>query len=330
MTKVSIQTPPERTDFVELRDFWQVADGLHFHAAYTFDHLVPLFPGEGPNYCPDGNRSGSQLDGWLLLGALAASTERLNVGTLVTDATLRPPAVLAKMAVSLDHITGGRAVLGVGAGWHATEHRMFGIPFPTASERVARLAETLEIAIALMQTEGPVTYAGSMFRLDEAYFEPKPIRGTIPIMVGGASRRVKALAAQYANVINTFASAREWPTLNDELDGLLAAHRRHPTELVRSAYVFADISGVPAREERLLSRVSERAGISVSEASTRVVTARPDQARTVLAGLFGAGVDEVVLGLSPPYNPEALERFATEVLPSADHRPVTTHAAKEL
>jgi alkanesulfonate monooxygenase SsuD/methylene tetrahydromethanopterin reductase-like flavin-dependent oxidoreductase (luciferase family) len=317
MRRVSVQTPPERTDFRELKDFWQAADALGFYAAYTFDHLVPLFPGEGPGYCPPGERYGGQLDGWLVVSALAAVTRRIVVGTLVSDATLREPAVFAKMAVSLDHVSGGRAVLGLGAGWHEDEHRMFGVGFPKPAERIQRLAETLEISRLLMSSPAPVSYRGELHSLDNAYFEPKPVQATVPIMVGGASRKVKRLAAEHADILNTFAPADAWPGLNAELDSLLAENGRAAGDLRRSAYVFADLSGVAEREERLVRTVAERSGISLEQAQARVVGADPTQALRVLTRLFDSGVDEVVLGLSAPFDSTALERFATEVLPIA-------------
>jgi alkanesulfonate monooxygenase SsuD/methylene tetrahydromethanopterin reductase-like flavin-dependent oxidoreductase (luciferase family) len=321
MRRVSIQTPPERTDFAALKDFWQAADGLGFHSAYTFDHLVPLFPGEGPGFSPVGERSGGQLDGWMAASALAAVTQRLLIGTLVSDATLREPALLAKMAVSLDHVSGGRAVLGVGAGWHQTEHHMFGIPFPKPAERIQRLAETLEMSRLLMRSEGPVSYRGRYFTLNGAHFDPKPVHGMVPIMIGGASPKVKRLAAEHANILNTFAPADAWPKLNTELDALLADYGRRPSELRRSAYVFTEISGVPDREDRLASTVADRSGVPLDEAKRRIITANPIQAASVLTRLFAAGVDEVVLGLTAPYDAIALARFAADVVPAVARWP---------
>lgn len=321
MTRLSIQTPQQDTELSQLRDFWQAADALGCYAAYTYDHLVPLLPGEGPAYRPRAPRAGCQLEGWTVAAALGTATSRLRVGTLVSDVTMRPPALLAKLAVTLDHLTNGRAILGVGAGWHSDEHRMFGIPLPDAGHRVDLLEDTLAITELLMTSREPVDYAGRAIALDGAYFEPKPVQDRLPVLVGGSSARVIELAARYADGLNSFAAAERWPALNADLDTRLRRHRRRPEELRRSAYVFADLAGNKDREDRLVNLVAERGGIPVSTALDRVVTADPDHALQVLRALAVAGVDEVVLGLAAPYQPEALERFACRVLPELSALP---------
>jgi alkanesulfonate monooxygenase SsuD/methylene tetrahydromethanopterin reductase-like flavin-dependent oxidoreductase (luciferase family) len=324
MTCLSIQTPPQDTELSQLRDFWQAADSLGFYAAYTYDHLVPLLPGEGPTHQPRALRTGHQFEGWTVAAALGAATRRLRVGTLVSDVTMRPPALLAKLAVTLDHLTDGRAVLGVGAGWHAEEHRMFGIPLPPAGHRVDLLEDALAIAKILMTCRAPVDYAGRTVALDGAYFEPKPVQDRLPVLVGGSGSRVIELAARYADGLNSFASPEGWPALNADLDARLGRYGRRPEELRRSAYVFADLSGIKDREARLAQLIAERSGVSFGQAQNRIVTADPERSFQVFRAFAAAGVDEVVLGLAPPYEPDALERFASCVVPE-----LTTLSAKE-
>jgi alkanesulfonate monooxygenase SsuD/methylene tetrahydromethanopterin reductase-like flavin-dependent oxidoreductase (luciferase family) len=217
------------------------------------------------------------------------------------------------MAVTLDHITAGRAILGVGAGWHAEEHRMFGVPLPPAPVRIDALEQTVHTAAEVLVRRGSVETTALL--ADDTHFEPEPVRKRIPILIGGSSARVKAIAAAHADVLNTFTDASGWPALNAELDALLDTHGREPQDLVRSAYVFADISGDGDREHLLTALVAERNGISVADAQARVVVADAERAQVVLSRLFAAGVDEVVLGLSAPYDPCALERFAADVMP---------------
>ncbi|GAA0714279.1 LLM class flavin-dependent oxidoreductase [Dactylosporangium roseum] len=308
--RISIQTPPERTSFEALKDYWQAADELGVFAAYTFDHLVPLHPGEGPAYRPHGPREGGQLEAWSVVSALAAVTRRVRVGTLVTNVTLREPGVLAKTVVSVDHISGGRSMLGIGAGWHHAEHAMFGIRSPSPHERLGRLTETAQIMRLLMASEGPVTFKGQWYSLQDAYFEPKPVHGSVPILIGGSGRKARLAAARYGDVFNTFAHAEAWPGLNAELNELLRQNGRSPGDLQRSAFVFADLSGDAARQERLVTQVATRSGISMAEAAERVVVADPERAWRTISRLAEAGVDEVILALSAPYDPADLERFA--------------------
>lgn len=324
MTHLSIQTPPQDTDLSRLRDFWQAADSLGFYAAYTFDHLVPLLPGEGPAHRPRAPRTGGQFEGWTVAAALGAATRRLRVGTLVSDVTMRPPALLAKLAVTLDHLTDGRAVLGLGAGWHAEEHRMFGIPLPPAGRRVDLLEDTLAIARLLMTGREPVGYIGRTVSLDSAYFEPKPVQDGIPVVVGGSGSRVVELAARYADGLNSFAPPEGWSGLNADLDARLERYGRRPQEVRRSAYVFADLSGIADQEDRLAHLVAERSGVSFGQAQNRILIADPERSFQVLRAFAAAGVDEVVLGLAPPYEPNALERFASCIAPG-----LTTLSAKE-
>jgi alkanesulfonate monooxygenase SsuD/methylene tetrahydromethanopterin reductase-like flavin-dependent oxidoreductase (luciferase family) len=316
---ISIQTPPEHVDYAQLRDVWLAADELGFHAAFTFDHLVPLQPGARP-----GNEgpvpAGTQLDGWITVAALAATTRRLQVGTLVTGVTYRHPAVLAKMAVTLDHVSGGRAVLGVGAAWHESEHRMFGIDFPPVGERMTRLDETLASFRLLCDTAGPVDFAGSTWQLAGAVFEPKPVRPDrrLPVLVGGSGRRLMGIAARHADLYNGFWAPWEWADVNARLDRMLADAGRAPGELQRAAYVFSELSGDADATAELVARFRQTRGGSDDEVRSRILAGEPDAMVAVLRSYGDAGVGHVIVNLRPPFDVEALARFAATVLPAVD------------
>lgn len=190
---------------------------------------------------------------------------------------------------------------------------MYGLRFPSRRERVQRLTETVEIAAALMRSQDLVTYRGQVHRIENAYFAPPPVQSAIPILLGGGSAVVQDLAARCGDVINCFAPADAWPALNRELGRRLAHYGRSPEDLRRSAYVFADLCGIAQHEEQLVIRVAERSGTDRETARARVVTADTDRARRTLTDLFDAGVDEIVLGLQPPYDVAQLERFAHEL-----------------
>ncbi|HEV8711524.1 MAG TPA: LLM class flavin-dependent oxidoreductase, partial [Candidatus Binatia bacterium] len=147
--RFGIQTPPEIADVEDLIKLWQEAEALGFDTAWTFDHFIPI----------SGDTNGPCHDGWILLGALATKTSKLRLGCLVTGNTYRNPAVLAKMATTVDHLSNGRLELGIGAGWFEFEHTAYGIPFYTPKERVRRLEETVQI-IRSLWSEKETSFTG--------------------------------------------------------------------------------------------------------------------------------------------------------------------------
>ncbi|HEX9375540.1 MAG TPA: LLM class flavin-dependent oxidoreductase [Actinomycetota bacterium] len=304
--RLAIQTPPEHTDAGALRDVWVAADELGFDAAFTFDHLVPLNPAP-----PGASLPGAQLEGWVMLATLAASTRRLRVGTLASGVTYRHPVMLAKMAVTLDHATGGRAILGVGAAWHEAEHRMFGLEFPAVGSRMGRLEETLEMVSLLYGGGGPVNFDGRHYRLRDAVFEPKPLRPNgIPILVGGSGDRLRSIAARHADIFNSFFPPWQWREVNDDLDHRLTDAGRRPGDLERSAFVFAELSRDPRRERRLIEHFQRTRGGTEDEVRSRVVLGDPDRAVEVLRSYAGAGISLAVLNLRPPFDPAGLAWLA--------------------
>jgi alkanesulfonate monooxygenase SsuD/methylene tetrahydromethanopterin reductase-like flavin-dependent oxidoreductase (luciferase family) len=311
--KIAIQTPPENCSFAALEEVWQTADEAGFAAAFTFDHLVPLNAGARPNL-PIGVPDGPQFEGWATLCALAARTKNMQVGTLVSGITYRPPIILAKMAVTLDHITRGRAILGVGAAWHEVEHKMYGIEYPAVGERMTRLDEALQIFKRLF-TEDEVTFDGSSYQLSKAVFDPKPVRKAgIPLLVGGSGNRLKNIVARNADIFNSFAAPWEWADVNADLDARMAKHGRNPKDLMRTAFVFSDLSGDAAKEEDLLRTFQKNRGGTDEEVRKRIVIGDPDNMINVLKGYEEAGIEMAILNLRPPFSAEEVERFAREVL----------------
>lgn len=155
------------------------ADQAGFDGVWVFDHFTALY----------GDRDGPCLEGWTLLAALAASTERIRLGTLVTGMTHRPPAVLAAEAVTVDHVSGGRLELAVGAAWNEEEHRQLGITFPAVRERMERLEEGVQV-LRLLMTEDHVSFRGRHLQLEDATYRPRPVQQPHPpIWIGASGRR---------------------------------------------------------------------------------------------------------------------------------------------
>ena len=144
------------------------------------------------------------LEGYTTLGYLAAATERVDLGLLVTGVTYRHPGLLAKIVTTLDVLSGGRAMLGIGAAWYDREHDGLGVPFPPTAERFERLEETLQI-VQQMWSDNDGAYAGKHYELAETICLPPPVRGRVPILIGGGGeRKTLRLVAQYADACNLF------------------------------------------------------------------------------------------------------------------------------
>lgn len=184
----------QQAEWPQLRDIWVEADrGSFWDMVWLNDHL---YPPKSPSSLPI-------MDAYTLFGGLAAATERLRFGTMVTANTFRHPAILAKQLVTLDHMSGGRVEIGVGTGWHEDEHTAFGIELPSVRERFELLEETFEILHGLM-TQEVFSFTGKHRTITEARFEPKPVqRPRPPFVVGGSGpRRTIPLAARWADQWN--------------------------------------------------------------------------------------------------------------------------------
>jgi alkanesulfonate monooxygenase SsuD/methylene tetrahydromethanopterin reductase-like flavin-dependent oxidoreductase (luciferase family) len=184
-----IVTGQHRRPLALIEEHWRYAEESGWDSAWTFDHFFSLGESE----------MDQTLEGWTLLAGLAVKIPRLRVGVMVTGNTHRNPAILAKMAHTVDHLSGGRLILGMGAGWHEREHQAYGIDFPSPGERVDRFAEALEI-LRLSETEERTTFHGQYYRVENAPFEPKPLQGHIPVLIGTSGARMLRHVARYADL----------------------------------------------------------------------------------------------------------------------------------
>jgi F420-dependent oxidoreductase-like protein len=183
-----IVTGQHRRPLAQIEEHWRFAEETGWDSAWAFDHFFSLGASE----------TDQTLEGWTLLAGMAAKTQRVRIGLMVSGNTYRNPAVLAKQAVTVDHLSNGRLILGMGAGWQEREHAAYGIPFPSARERVDRFGEALEL-IRLLETQERTTFHGTYYTLDNAPFEPKPVHGHMPVMVGTAGKRMLRHVARYAD-----------------------------------------------------------------------------------------------------------------------------------
>ena len=195
--RFGLRIPQDVTDFGELRDIARAAEELGYHSLWLYDHFYH-FP------YPDNVRI---LEPWTLMSVLAGATSSIRLGTLVLCHAYRPPALLAKMAATLDVLSGGRLEFGYGAGWHAEEFAAYGYDFPPVATRIRQMEEGLALIKALW-THDRATVAGRFHRVQEAICEPKPLQQPHPpITIGGGGERLLLRAvARHADVWNYFPS----------------------------------------------------------------------------------------------------------------------------
>lgn len=216
----------QRVSVDQMRAFWAVADDAGFDHCWVMDHFASL----------GGDDGGDIFDGWALLAAMAVATRRTRIGCMVTGNTYRHPGVLAKMAVTVDHLSGGRLEFGLGAGWAENEHTMFGLRFGTFGERFDRLTEALQV-IRSLWTEPRTTFGGEHYQVKDAVAEPKPLqRPYPPIWIGGSGRRrTLRITAEYADAWNaTGETPEEMAELSTVLDRHCADVGRDPAEIRRT------------------------------------------------------------------------------------------------
>jgi F420-dependent oxidoreductase-like protein len=282
---------------------WSEALELAIHAEATgwdgvwfADHFMPN----------TADAAGDTLECWAVLAALAAQVPRVRLGSLVCGNTYRHPAVLAKHAATVDVISGGRLVLGIGAGWQENEHHKYGIGFFDVRERLARLDEACAVIKALT-TEERATFSGRYYTLDDAPLEPKPVQDPLPLLVGGGGEKVTMrIAARHADEWNTWGNP-------DVLAHKVGVLRRHCSELGRDpAEIRVSAQALVMFEE----------GVDLDErARSRMLTGPMEALVEAMGAYADAGVDEFILpdfnlGSGPPRQ-EVVDRFKAEVAAQA-------------
>jgi F420-dependent oxidoreductase-like protein len=224
-------------------------------------------------------------EAWMTLAAVGAQVPRLRLGTLVTGNTYRHPAVLAKMAATLDHITGGRVVLGLGSGWQENEHRQYGIAFYTVGERLARLDEACQVIKALYRP-GKANFAGKYYVLRDATCEPKPMQDPLPLLIGGGGEKVTLrITAQHADEWNVWGDVATLKQKMEILDGHCTDLGRDPKAIKRTAVALLFMHDDPKVVEKLRANKPQMASI----------IGTPDELREVVGQYQAIGVDELIV-----------------------------------
>ena len=286
------------------------ADRLGFDSLWTWDHLYPIV----------GSHEGPIFEGYLTLAAWAQATERIRVGLMVGANPFRNPALVAKMVTTLDHISSGRAYLGIGAAWFETEHRAFGLDFgESPGERLRWLREALPVIRGMLHGERP-SADGRRYHVQDVRNDPPPIQQHLPLLVGGGGEKVTLrLVARYADANNVgggFESVQR-------KEAILRRHceevGRDHSEIERTANIGPIIIRDSRNEaERVLQRIYERNG-GATKWSGRPASAQPlgppETIAEIVAPYLELGYRHLIFGFPAPYDEESMARLAQEVRP---------------
>jgi alkanesulfonate monooxygenase SsuD/methylene tetrahydromethanopterin reductase-like flavin-dependent oxidoreductase (luciferase family) len=281
-----IATAPSQVDYQDILRVWREADTIPaIDHAWLYDHLMPIF----------GDLDGPTYEGWTLLSALGAQTERLRIGLMVTSNRFRPPAMLAKIAATADAVCGARLEFGIGAGSRPSvpfarrEYEAYGLPYHDAAYAVGSLAEACTIIRRLWTEDKPFDFDGAYYQLTGAWCNPKPLqRPHPPILIGGRSLGTLRVVAEHADV---------WNMPGGDLD---------------------DAVGRSALLDRLCAEVGREPASITRSIILPVSYDRPAATRDAIRGAVGAGFGHVVLSLSAPYPAGVAQWVADEIIgPSA-------------
>ncbi len=292
--------PNTSTPWSELVDLVRHGEQAGWDGVWIADHFMP----NGPDV------SAPLLEGWTTIAALAASVPRVRIGCLVSGNTYRHPAVLAKMATTIDQVAGGRTVLGLGAGWQENEHAAYGIPLYDTKERMARFREACAVVKSLL-TEERTTFTGEHYQLLDAPCEPKGADGPIPLLVGGGGEKVTLrIAAEHADEWNTWGTPEVLAHKGAVLDRHCEDLSRDPAAIRRSAQALLFLSDDESWLEAQRGRTMPM--------PTMIGT--PSQLVDVVGAYVEAGVDELIIPdftLGPAARAkDTYDRFLTEVAAS--------------
>jgi len=289
--RFGVQIVPQHTTYADILQTCREVDELGFDTAFLFDHFIPI----------SSDTNGPCFEGWTLLSALAAQTKKVKLGLLVTGNTYRNPAIVEKMAATVDHVSNGRLILGLGAAWFELEHTAYGIPFYTPGERAKRLGEAVEV-IKMLFTQQKSTFNGNYYQLKDAPFEPKPVQKPYPpLLIGGVGpKRIQPLAARHADIWHFF------PPSEDPQD----AKRM----IQNFDQICQKVGRDPSKVEKSLSlRPSQLAGSA-------------EEVRDRIKALMDSGVRHFILSLSAPYDSALLRRFAKDIIPAFQSAASATHS----
>ncbi|MBI3301440.1 MAG: TIGR03560 family F420-dependent LLM class oxidoreductase [Deltaproteobacteria bacterium] len=306
-----IQTAHQVASVEDLIKLWQEAEAWGYDSMWLNDHFLQYGKEDGPAY-----------DAWTLLAALAEKTSRVRLGVLVTSNTFRNPAVLAKMATTVDHLSHGRLDLGIGGGWFQREHEAYGIPFYSNKERIERLEEALRVIRALW-TQDEANFRGRYYQLVNAPFMPKPLQKPYPpITIGGQGEKwTLPLVARYADKWSMPAgfTPEKMAAKVKQLEKACAKVKRDCSGMDKSYQTFLVLSDDPAKVDQAVQMLTRYyTNMSADEARRTILAGTSsEEVKKQVQAFVDAGITHFIVTVrSQPYDREGLRRFAQEVMPA--------------
>ena len=293
MTVFGVHTGLQHISTDELRASWRRIEALGFGWISIWDHFY------GATGQPD---DAECLEAVALHAALACETSRVRIGSLVYSIGYRHPAVLAKAITAIDHLSGGRADMGIGAGWAEVEYEAYGIPFPSAKERLDQLEEGIQVLRGLLHDD-VTSFQGTYFNLHEARNEPRPVQAKMPIWIGGGGeKRTLKIAARYADGWNVpFVAPQEFARKRGVLAEHCAAVGRDPGDIRCAVNV-----GLAFSEDSLQAQFGKLANY----VRNGCLTGTDDDVRDKVGQYVEAGADQVNIALRAPFDLDAVERLS--------------------
>jgi alkanesulfonate monooxygenase SsuD/methylene tetrahydromethanopterin reductase-like flavin-dependent oxidoreductase (luciferase family) len=288
-----------------MRHIGERADALGYDSLWTWDHLYPII----------GDPAGPFLEGYVVLAGWSQHTKRSTIGLMVGANTFRNPALVVKMVTTLDHLSEGRAVLGIGAAWFETEHTAFGIEFGSGfGERIGWLDESVELMRGMLR-DGVATARGEHYRAVAVRNDPPPVQAHLPILIGGAGeRKTLRTVARYADAWNVALVTPEEAAAKDAvLRRWCDEVSRDPEEIERTLSLGPMlIREDPAHAKAVIARFQE--SNPRMERDVRVGTV--DEITELCQRYADVGFRHLIFHMPTPYDEETLERFATDVRPN--------------
>jgi F420-dependent oxidoreductase-like protein len=307
--RLGIQTAQYGCEFRELVEVWQAAERIGFRSAWLMDHLVPVVapPSRGI------------FEAWTTLAVLLAETSTIRGGVLVSANTFRHPAMLARMAATIDHASSGRLEVGLGAAWNRDEHAANGIDFPDNRRRLDMLDEACQV-LRLLWTEPSVTFTGRQYQLVEATCEPKPVQQRLPILIGGrGERRTLRITASHADRWNGSGSVAMLSHSAEVLGRHCAEVGRDPQEIQLTVMNDFRLTEDSADASKRLDRAAQFRNLSVDEVRDRVWIGGAAELSELIGGFAEAGFSEAILGLGPPYGPASIDMLEAAMAAFGPH-----------